>query len=372
MTSKNVVLLFTVIFVVGLIVAALRQQAPEVTVWDVSGEWASSAHADRTAEAFVHWDEDDPPVVPAACARCHSYYGFADFLGADGSAPGAVDTAAKIGSVLFCTTCHNEAAPEYRTVEFPSGARIEAQGFEALCMTCHHGRQSTVGLDAATAGKPVDEPIENQGFINPHYFVAAATQAGGEAQGGYQYQGRTYVPSFGHTETMDTCIECHNPHSLRIDPKTCSPCHANVEEYADLGGVRQSSPDYDGDGDTTEGIASEIQALRSLLYDAMRDYAASVLGAPIAYHPGNYPYYFVDSNDDGKADEGEAISANRYVLWPPRLLRAAYNYQFVEKDPGGFVHGPQYQLQLLYDSLEDLSERVSVEMAGLVRASRPE
>ena len=370
MTSRNVLLMFTVVFVLTLILVAMRQQASEVTVWDVSEEWSSSAHADRTAESFVHWDEEDPPSIPPGCAMCHSYYGFADFLGADGSVAGVVDTEAKAGSVLFCTTCHNEVAPAYRTVNFPSGAQVETQGFEALCMTCHHGRESTVGLDAATAGEPVDEPIENQGFVNPHYFVAAATQAGGEAQGGYQYEGRTYVPRFEHAETMDTCTDCHNPHSLRIDPQTCSPCHANVVGYADLGGVRQSDPDYDGDGDTTEGIVFEIQALHAGLYDAIRDYAATVLGEPIAYHPEQYPYFFVDSDDDGKAGGEEAVFPNRYVFWSPRLLRAAYNYQFVAKDPGGFVHGPQYQLQLLYDSLQDLGERVSVEMAGLVRPSR--
>ena len=372
MTSKNVLLLVTLAFVVGLIVVGLRQDLPAASVWDVSAQWSSSAHSDRTSESFVHWDEDDPPEIPAVCAMCHSYYGFADFLGADGSTAGVVDGPAKIGSVLFCTTCHNEVSPEYRTVEFPSGAMLDTPGYEALCMTCHHGRESTVGLDAATAGKPVDEPIENQGFINPHYYVAAATQAGGEAQGGYQYAGRNYVPRFKHAESMDSCIECHNPHSLRIDPTTCSPCHANVAEYADIGGVRQTALDHDGDGDTAEGIVFEIRALHECLYEAIRDYAASVLGAPIAYNSESYPYYFVDSNDDGTADGGEAIFPNRYVLWSPRLLRAAYNYTFVAKDPGGFVHGPHYQLQLLYDSLADLSERVSVDMAGLARPSRTE
>ena len=372
MTSKAILLIFTLVFIAGLIVVALGRQTTEVTVWDISRQWASSAHADRSAESFVHWDEDDPPTIQAVCARCHSYYGFADFLGADGSAAAVVDADAKVGSVLFCNTCHNDLVPQYRTVAFPSGAQIETQGVEALCMTCHHGRESTVSLDRATSGKPVDEPIENQGFLNPHYFVAAATQAGGDAQGGYQYEGHTYVPRFEHAETMDTCIECHNPHSLRIDPKACSPCHANVVDYADLGAVRQSALDYDGDGDTREGIASEIQTLRALLYGAVRDYAAAVLGTAIAYHPENYPYYFVDSNNDGEADQGEATFPNRYVLWSPRLLRAAYNHQFVQKDPGGFVHGPQYQLQLLYDSLEDLSERVNVDVERLVRPSRAE
>ena len=218
----------------------------------------------------------------------------------------------------------------------------------------------------------MDTPIEDQGFINPHYFVAAATQAGGDARGGYQYDGRAYVARFEHDETMDTCIECHNPHSLQIDAQTCSPCHANVVDAEDFPMVRQSTLDHDGDGDTAEGIQSEIEALQALLYDAIRDYAAAVLGAPIAYGPDSYPYYFVDGNDNGTADEDEANFGNRYVLWSPRLLRAAYNYTFVAKDPGGFVHGPHYQLQLLYDSLDDLSQRVSVAMAGLARPSPAE
>ncbi len=40
----------------------------------------ASGHADATAEAFVHWDAEDPAVVPGACARCHSSAGYIDFL----------------------------------------------------------------------------------------------------------------------------------------------------------------------------------------------------------------------------------------------------------------------------------------------------
>ena len=32
--------------------------------------WVASGHADAGAEAFIHWDEDDPAVVPARCAKC--------------------------------------------------------------------------------------------------------------------------------------------------------------------------------------------------------------------------------------------------------------------------------------------------------------
>lgn len=367
MTSKNILIAMTLLLLLLLAVFALRQQSTKASVWEISEDWAGSAHADSTSLAFTDWDETVPPSIPVRCAMCHSYYGFADYLGADGSEAGKVDKEAKIGSVLFCTTCHNEVAPSYTAVEFPSGIVLEGLGFEAMCMTCHHGRESTVSLNRVTAGKPEDTPIEKQGFINPHYFPASATQAGGEVRGAYEYDGQTYVGRFEHAETMRTCYACHDPHSLKIDPKSCSPCHANVVDEEDLHDVRQSKTDYDGDGDVQEGIAFELEASHKLLYQALRDYAANVLGQPIAYSESAYPYFFVDTNNDGKADEQEAQFASRYTLWSPRLLRAAYNYQFVKKDPGGFVHNPKYLLQVMYDSLKDLSSKVSVNMGGLVR-----
>jgi len=48
-------------------------------------QWKSSGHADATAEAFVHWDEDDPAVVSEGCAKYHSSYEYQDLLGVDGS-----------------------------------------------------------------------------------------------------------------------------------------------------------------------------------------------------------------------------------------------------------------------------------------------
>jgi hypothetical protein len=367
MTSKNILIAMTLLLLLLLAVFALRQQSAKASVWEISNDWAASAHADSTSVAFTDWDETVPPSIPVRCAMCHSYYGFADYLGADGSEPGKVDKEAKIGSVLFCTTCHNEAAPTYNTVEFPSGVKLEGLGFEALCMTCHHGRESTVSVNKVMAGKPEDTPIEKQGFINPHYFPASATQAGGDVHGAYEYDGQTYVGRFEHTKTMRTCTACHDPHSLAIDPKTCSPCHANVVDEGDLWNIRQSKTDYDGDGDVQEGIASELGTAHDLLYQALRAYAANVLGTPIAYNESAYPYFFIDTNNDGKTDEQEAQNANRYVLWSPRLLRAAYNYQFVQKDPGGFVHNAKYLLQVTYDSIKDLGSKVTVNMGGMVR-----
>ena len=56
-----------------------------------------------------------------------------------------------------------------------------------------------------------------------------------------------------------------------------------------------------------------------------------------------------------------------YNSWTPRLLRAAYNYQYSTKDPGTFAHNGKYIIQVLYDSLEDLSKATTVDMKGLVR-----
>ncbi|MEZ4661018.1 MAG: hypothetical protein R2911_25995 [Caldilineaceae bacterium] len=112
------------------------------------------------------------------------------------------------------------------------------------------------------------------------------------------------------------------------------------------------SPTWDGDGDVTEGLASEIATVHEMLGEAMRTYSVDVAGAPIVYAPQNYPYWYVDVNKNGEFDADELSNENRYANWTPTLLRAAYNYQYVAKDPGAFTHNGKYILQVLYDSLE--------------------
>jgi hypothetical protein len=124
--------------------------------------------------------------------------------------------------------------------------------------------------------------------------------------------------------------------------------------------------DYDGDGDTAEGINAEIDALHEALYEAIQAYSAEVVGTPILY-ASQFPYFFTDTDGDGEVDEGEAAFPNRYATWTPRLVRATYNYHYVHEDPGAFAHNPGYVLQFLYDTLADLGEQVSVDMEGMVR-----
>ncbi len=342
--------------IAAMVVAWTGAQAFAVEV-PYEAEWASSGHADATAEAFVHWDADDPAEVSASCAKCHSTPGYLDFLGADGTAAGVVDNAAPIGTTVECVACHNEATAVLDSVTFPSGVEVTDLADEARCMQCHQGRSSGASVDAriADANVPDDDTISDAlGFINIHYYAAAATRFGGVAKGGYQYAGKTYDAKFAHVEGVDTCDSCHDPHTLEVKVDDCSVCHSGVNGEDDLKDIRLmgSTSDYDGDGNTAEGIKDEIEGLQEILYGAIQAYAAA--GTPIVYDSHAYPYFFIDTDGNGQVDEGEGSYGNKYNAFTARLLKAAYNYQVSMKDPGAFAHGGKYIIQLLYDSIEDL------------------
>jgi hypothetical protein len=265
---------------------------------------------------------------------------------------------------LQCETCHSDlqsfAIHEVAEVEFPSGVVINSEDPTTnLCMNCHQGRTSTVTVNEATEGIEDDTVDESLRFLNVHYFAAGATLYGGEAMGAYQYEGKEYAGRFEHVNAADTCIECHSAHELEVQVEACADCHDGADAEGGLQTIRESEDDFDGDGDATEGIALEIDTMRQALYAALQEYAASEVGTPIVYHPANHPYFFIDTNGNGEADEDEAVSDNRYATWTPRLLRAAYNYQYSTKDPGQFAHNAPYIIQILYDSLEDLGGDVS-------------
>jgi len=321
--------------------------------------WEASGHNDADAEAFRHWDGDDPAVVPESCATCHVGTGFMDFVGADGSAAGVVDAAHDPDTTITCTTCHNSATLALDSVTMPSGVELTNLGAEARCMTCHQGRASKVTVDEAieAAGVEDDTVSEDLGFINIHYFAAAATKYGNEAMGGYEYEGQAYDAFFTHIEGYETCVDCHDPHSLEVKVEECATCHAGVGTTEDLRDVRflGSLVDYDGDGDASEGIYYEIEGAGATLYAAIQAYASEIIGTGLVYDSHAYPYFFADLNGDGVANEDEANYGNKFAAWTPRLVRAAYNYQVALKDPGGYAHGGKYILQLLMDATEDLN-----------------
>lgn len=350
----------------------------------IEAAWTGSGHAASDAEAFRHWDEDDPAVVALACAKCHSTAGYVEFLS---SGEVTVETPAEENQGIQCVACHNQAALSKDSVVMPSGIELAGLGDEARCMECHQGRHSTVsvnkniaaaaGVEIAEVAEDAEDPVmeaigaaaaaaaevdadtvfEELGFANIHYFPAAATKYGTFAKGGYEYPGKTYDGNFAHVEEYDTCIECHSPHTLEVQAEGCVMCHGDgeISSYR----MEGSAVDYDGDGDIEEGIAGEINGLQEALYTAIQAYASTTVGTGIVYDAHSYPYFFIDGDGDGAVTEGEAAYPNKYAAWTPRLLRAAYNYQMSVKDPGAAAHGGKYIIQLLYDSIEDLGADVS-------------
>ncbi|HEX9091382.1 MAG TPA: hypothetical protein VF831_07820, partial [Anaerolineales bacterium] len=340
---------------------------PTPVVADVPFEqaWAGSAHAEATAEAFRHWDEDTPKEVPTSCARCHTPTGYMDYLGEDGTAVGVVDAAQPVSNGITCIACHNDAANALTSVTFPSGVTVDNLGPQARCMVCHQGRASGVTIEQAIATNALTDTLDTVSdklsFVNIHYFAAAATRLGSEVNGGFQYAGNTYDGEFLHAGGLDQCISCHNQHTLEVKVEVCAECHTNVSTAEDLVNIRMngSLEDYNGNGDVTEGIAAEVSGLQGMLLQAIQAYGKEVAGVPIGYDAGSNPYFFTDTNDNGTIDADEAIRDNAYASWTGRLLKAAFNYQLSIKDPGAFAHNAKYVIELLYDSIADLNTKLS-------------
>ena len=315
-----------------------------------------AGHFAGSEEAFRHWDEDG--AVPGNCAKCHSAVGLPTFL-QDG-----VNISVEPANGFQCTTCHDDLQEYTRyvveSVKFPSGAVIDSGDPDTnLCMNCHQGRESGVSIARLIGDAEDDVVSESLRFLNPHYFAAGATRFGADANGAYQYEGKEYAGYFEHDEDMAQCADCHKTHGLEVNWEDCTDCHDNVEAPADLQNIRESEADFDGDGDAAEGVALEIQTMLEALYPAIQAYAAENAGTGLIYDAHSHPYFFIDTNGNGAIDEGEVNGDNRFAAWTPRLLRAAYNYQYVQKDPGAFAHNPAYIVQVLYDSLEDVGADVS-------------
>ncbi len=123
-----------------------------------------------------------------------------------------------------------------------------------------------------------------------------------------------------------------------------------------------AADDWDGDGDVTEGVSGEMATFAEKLYAAIQAYANSPGHADRLRSLSPIRTSCVDADGDGVADTGENGPVG-YNAWTPTLLKAAYNYQYYQKDPGAFAHNAKYVMQFLYDSIE----AVGGDTAGLTR-----
>ena len=115
-----------------------------------------------------------------------------------------------------------------------------------------------------------------------------------------------------------------------------------MHETGNPDNIRISRISFDGSGNVTKGIHADVRANADLLMKMIVDYSAQVAGTQIVFEP-HYPYFFADADGDGRADTIDGRS-QKYASWTPRLLKAAYNWKFVNADPGAFAHNPPYTL----------------------------
>jgi len=323
-----------------------------------------AGHFAGNTEPFRHWDGEEGQV-PGTCARCHTATGLPQFI------KEGVNITNHASNGFQCSTCHDTANfPAFLAVNdvtFPSGAKVTfGEGDKNnLCIECHQGRESTVSVNKAVGTADPDTPSDKLRFRNVHYFAAGATLFGTEVKGIYEYTGKEYLGRFNHDGTLNTCSSCHDAHALTPKLDACKGCHL-VDDPAQ---IRVSSKeDYDGDGNTDEGLKGEVDTYGEKLYAAIQAYAKDVAGTGIVYDAAAYPYYFADKDGDGKADVDDKGAAIGYTAFTPRLLEAAYNYQYVNKDPGAYVHNAKYIMQAMFDSIADLQTKVpTIDMTGMIR-----
>ena len=171
--------------------------------------------------------------------------------------------------------------------------------------------------------------------------------------------GKMYDAKFAHVEGYDTCITCHDPHSLELKYDKCATCHTGATDTAALKNIRMkgSLEDYDGDGNLTEGMYYEVDGLKAKLYAAIQAYAAKVSLIKIVYNPASaIPTGLLMP----MAMALQILLKQRtYNAYTARLVKATYNYQVSNKDPGSYAHNGKYIIELLYDSIEDLNAKLS-------------
>jgi hypothetical protein len=284
-------------------------------------------------------------------------------------------TALPAGNGLMCSTCHDVTAFPARyavkDVTLPSG-KVVTFGDKAesnLCIECHQARSAKVKVDKqisdfsvtdpdAVVGKiTVDGKDKAFGFINAHYLGIAGIWFGTDAQIAYEYDGKTYVGANTHVPAdmkNPGCVGCHDVHSGEVKTALCVNCHAGIKDVDEIRGASDTT-DWNGNGDVKESVRDEYRSMRDMLGKAIENYAKTKAGAAIVYDTDAYPYWFTDANGNGKHDADEKA----YSTWTARLLKAAYNYNFLRKNPGASFHNAKYVIQIIFDSIEDLGGDVS-------------
>jgi hypothetical protein len=352
---------------------------------------AASEEAPAGGEAFRDWDSG---VVPNNCSQCHDgERGFENYLA---NPVTSITNRPMIG--MQCTTCHDPLETDsdmtrmrdisaypavgggvrfpprssLMTVPIVKTAADFGDPLDMICSTCHSGREAKGSIDARI-GATLDTSW-TLGFTDPHDKGAAGIMFGTDAQAGYEFAGKTYAGRKLHPFGMKaSCVGCHDPRAsahtfeiAEVAAKTCqaSGCHGTADYRAYKSVSHDSTISFDGHS-PSETLGEQVQHLSDALLAQIKVYALTgpSSSGPICYDAHANPYWFKDDGAgggiaaNGVCEPGETTAYGNAMN--PRLLRAAFNYQWSQKEPGAWAHNFDYIAQLLYDSVEHLGGDVS-------------
>lgn len=336
----------------------------DIDLMEIDGQWYSSGHANIYATAFTY------NHISGSCIRCHSGIGYAQYVDPSNTiypnwTAWATNAAAHH---ITCNACHdaqgyptkdNQRLRKTGSVKLVSGSSttyvvdstLDA-GASATCITCHQGRESGGSVykkfQSWTSPGPIDAydywgTISNFSFINPHYMPAGAVVFGLK---GFEYSSMTYTAGNAFHQTM-LCTGCHmanlssenmGGHTMRPATSVCEECHGSVKSFEEIGAFR----DMDGDGVLGRPM-TEIDGLKTKIEDYLKSQG-------IYYDSINYPYFW---NDPTCRTNSNPDCRNK--TWTVGQLEAAFNFQFVNKEGGAYVHNFRYAVQLLRDSYEKMT-----------------
>ena len=315
-----------------------------------SAEWNNSKHAVSTRT----------PSGPtrAACARCHTAGGFAQYAATLGTTNVyTTNNAITVYEAITCATCHDPhdsskphqlRAPE--SVLLADGVTVITNaGAGSLCMDCHRSR------NGPATNSIVRYPLGLQTWAGGSSFGPHDNPASDMLEG---VNGWTYgkvIPSSAHRNSVDnTCAGCHmqavattDPAYLQAGGHTFSMTYTNgagddvdkvdvcIQCHGPIASFDMVKVDYNGDG-VIEGVQTEVQHLLDRLSMLMpgTNYVAN----------GNYVA-------DGLVKSSLSVKTN----WQVQFLEGAYNWQFVNNDLSKGVHNAAYAVGLLKASIGDLT-----------------
>lgn len=329
-------------------------------------------------------EEAETWTGPQACGNCHASdalelrvagvvnpegavseveHGHTEYASDAGAAVEATYAGQTTVAAVYCTTCHavsaendphKTGAPYYQAgtwgyyvdtgPDAPSWLEKTPPGTEGVvgqpagsyttgnvCVFCHKSRKDV------TYYIPAGGVRFTSIHWGPHLGPQADVYTG---KGGFEFAGKTYGSSI-HAAFEDGCVRCHMPpdpqndnypnHSFYAQVSVCANCHPGATSF-DLNGIQTQ----------TRAALTELQAALNT--------------AGYLTRSETEPYLALTEDElgtDFEHDETMPLGSSTTV--PQATAGVVWNYFLVARGSGVGVHNPTYALQLLYDSIEQLT-----------------